>query len=71
MEEKILRMKSGKVYRLEGKAQTPMGMSIDHLIDDWINHPDKIMIFEDSEHRNVWTRLGNIEDIEDIENSDD
>ena len=71
MEEKILRMKSGKVYRLEGKAQTPMGMSIDYLIDEWINHPDKIMIFEDSEYRNVWTRLGNIEDIEDIKNSDD
>lgn len=71
MEEKNLRMKSGKVYWLEGEALTPMGMSIDHLIDEWINHPNKVMIFEDSKHRNVWTRLGNIEDIEDIENSND
>lgn len=64
MAEKILRMKSGKVYQLEGKAQTPMGMPIEHLIDEWINHPEKVMIFEDSEHRDVWTRLGNIEEIE-------
>ena len=64
MAEKILRMKSGKVYQLEGKAQTSMGMPIEHLIDEWINHPEKVMIFEDSEHRDVWTRLGNIEEIE-------
>ena len=54
MEEKILRMKSGKVYRLEGKAQTLMGMPIGHLIEEWINHSDKIIIFEDSEHRNLY-----------------
>lgn len=42
MAEKILRMKSGKIYQLEGEAQTPMGMPIEHLIDEWINHPEKV-----------------------------